>query len=292
MSDFARRHYPNSAILLRGYFNDALDKIEAGTVDILHVDGLHTYEAVKYDFESWQQKLSDRAVVLFHDTNIFTRGFGVHQLWAELQERYPTFDFKHSAGLGVLAYGKNVSADVLALCSLDLTATEITRRNFEYLSKVSNDLGSIKRDALAADTDGKNIALHCRAYQSSHKITAAPTPQGAVNGIVSGSFGFHTDHEAEPWWKVDLGKVEQVDLIRVFNRLDPMCRDRARTLKVLGSSDGEEWTELYRHSGVAFGGADGNPLVLTVDKKMRYVKLALAEPNFLHLDEVQVIQRS
>ena len=100
------QHYANFSQLLRITFDQAVDQFSDGSIDFLHIDGLHTYEAVRHDFECWQPKLSRSAVVLFHDIVVRDRDFGVWKLWEELQMQYPNFQFEHSNGLGILFVGK------------------------------------------------------------------------------------------------------------------------------------------------------------------------------------------
>lgn len=119
--DFLAFHdarYRHFSSLLRTTFDEALNAFEDSSLDLLHIDGYHTYEAVKHDFESWFIKLSPQAIVLFHDTNIRDRQFGVWRFWAELSQQFPAFEFLHGAGLGVLAVGQNAPLSVLELCAL------------------------------------------------------------------------------------------------------------------------------------------------------------------------------
>ena len=118
-SRFNQEHFNEFSTLIRTTFDEALGVVEDRSVDLLHIDGLHTYEAVRHDYESWLPKLSDRAVVIFHDINERSGDFGVWKLWAELKAEHPSFSFLHGHGLGVVAPGMHVPEPVLALCRLE-----------------------------------------------------------------------------------------------------------------------------------------------------------------------------
>jgi predicted O-methyltransferase YrrM len=110
--------YAAFSTLQRKTFDEALADVEDGSVDLLHIDGRHFYEDVRHDYESWLPKLASDAVVLFHDTEVRDRGFGVYRLWADLARTYPSFNFLHGNGLGILFHGEKVPTCLTEMVAL------------------------------------------------------------------------------------------------------------------------------------------------------------------------------
>ena len=135
LSRFHAQRFGTFSRLLRCTFDEALPYIPDASVDLLHIDGRHRYEDVAHDYATWTAKLSPRAVVLFHDTNVRERGFGVWRLWDELRGRHPAFEFLHAHGLGVLLPGTAPPAAVAALCALDAAATARVRERMSLLGE-------------------------------------------------------------------------------------------------------------------------------------------------------------
>lgn len=58
-------------------------------VDFLFLDGDHTYEGVKKDFEAYKGLVRKNGLIAFHDINISISGLdGVTKLWFELRKQY------------------------------------------------------------------------------------------------------------------------------------------------------------------------------------------------------------
>ena len=130
--------YPDQAYV-QAMFRDALGCFEDGSIDLLHIDGYHTYDAVKDDFDTWLPKMSQDGLVIFHDINVHERGFGVWRFWEELKARYPGYGFMHSHGLGVLYVGEQETAisKMMAILQDNLDARIFVQQYFEVLGEIS-----------------------------------------------------------------------------------------------------------------------------------------------------------
>jgi hypothetical protein len=102
VSSYNATHYADFSELLRMRFNEAASRFGPESIDLLHIDGFHTYEAVREDFETWYPKTVPGGIVLFHDVQARMLDFGAWRFWSEIEGRHETFLFRHGYGLGVL----------------------------------------------------------------------------------------------------------------------------------------------------------------------------------------------
>ena len=93
-SAFHVRHFGACFRIVRSTLDEALTPFKDGSVNLLHIDGFHTY-AVGHDFKLWAPKLSSKAVVLQHDVNVREREFGLWRLSEELHDRSSSVVFLH-----------------------------------------------------------------------------------------------------------------------------------------------------------------------------------------------------
>ncbi|WIX06153.1 class I SAM-dependent methyltransferase [Xanthomonas oryzae] len=158
---YQQRNYPGISEMLRMRFSEALEYFADDSIDLLHIDGLHTYEAVREDFETWLPKLTSRAVVLFHDTCVRERGFGVWKYWAEISQQYPAFEFTHTHGLGVLLVGSERNSALLELADAAAAGGfALINRVFDVLGRNVKNMEEIERVyAGLADARGQVVAL-------------------------------------------------------------------------------------------------------------------------------------
>lgn len=94
---------------IKCYFNE-LASVWNKPIDILHIDGNHSYEAVKEDFLTWCKFVKDDGIILMHDTCVFQSNFGVHKFFDEIP--YPKINFKNSYGLGVVTHNQHLLDEI------------------------------------------------------------------------------------------------------------------------------------------------------------------------------------
>lgn len=207
VSEINSMFFSSFSTLVRSTFQTAVEYFENGSIDLLHIDGLHTYEAVSNDFELWFSKLSENSIVLFHDINVRERGFGVHRLWSELTTKYPYFAFSHGHGLGVLKVGSKESPiDWL----FQLNPQEITafRNYFAALgarvrlqrerNELTNEVHANNVEILELTNVVSRLEVECLAERD--KLVTANTKIDSINELLVTADGTIKEIKASKSW--------------------------------------------------------------------------------------------
>jgi methyltransferase family protein len=164
---YNEQRYAAFSQLLRMTFDDALGRFADESIGLLHIDGLHTYEAVRHDFETWLPKLVPGGVVMFHDTGVREGNFGVWKLWEELQTQYPDhIEFSHSHGLGILQLNNAPKAGSQKWLRLDRSGRDWLRTYFAVLGLRQverfelTELTTSRHEVLARDAQITDLRQH------------------------------------------------------------------------------------------------------------------------------------
>lgn len=111
--------YPKVNInLIRKTFDQASKDYHDNSIDLLHIDGLHTYKAVKHDYCTWFSKVKQDGIILLHDTAVKKWGFGIYKFFDQIKESFKTMEFTHSYGLGVIFKDPHTFAKLEKITSL------------------------------------------------------------------------------------------------------------------------------------------------------------------------------
>lgn len=89
------------------------EKLEGKKIDFLFIDGDHTYEGVKQDFEMYRDLVSDNGLIAFHDIlpHPDSPDCNVDKFWNEIKSEYETEEIVADenqgwAGIGIIRLNK------------------------------------------------------------------------------------------------------------------------------------------------------------------------------------------
>ena len=99
---------------------------------------------------------------------------------------------------------------------------------------------------------GTNIALSGKAIQDS--MASGGPPENAIDGNTDGNYASksvtHTKTVDDPWWEVDLGSMQPIHRIAIWNRTDNDLHTRLKdfTVRLLDANHRVVWEQLISES--------------------------------------------
>ena len=242
------------------------------------LDGNYGHNSVTHtDFQSkpwWQVDLDKEETI--RQINIYNRTDAA-------QDRLTNFNviLLNSSGKEIERKRIAYLRDSFAQISIDYKKARFVRIELDGYNALSLAEVQVYR--------AENIAWKKQAQQSSTDFggDASRALDGNTNSSYSQQSITHTKFENQPWWEVDLGRTEQVGLVRLHNRGDGELSKRLSDFDVILYD--EKGTEVARQY---VSRLEGSSLDLQLNgKRGRRVRIQLRQKNqALSLAEVEVFR--
>ena len=92
---------------IKGSF-DSVVKVWHHPIDVLHIDGQTSYEAVKHDYKMWSTFLKPKGICLLHNTGTEP---GIGRVFEEINR--PKINMERGNGLGIITDDTDLLQDIL-----------------------------------------------------------------------------------------------------------------------------------------------------------------------------------
>ena len=154
--------------MIRSTFDEAVNYFDEQSIDLIHIDGLHTYEAVKHDFDTWKGRLKEGGTILFHDWNVRERNFGVWKLWDEIKsnDSYKCIEIPYGYGLGIATVSKNRPKWHIDLINylpvLQMKGTILNRANHHRMmhKQKQDENNKLRKEIVNLQENNKKLMQH------------------------------------------------------------------------------------------------------------------------------------
>lgn len=133
-----------------------------------------------------------------------------------------------------------------------------------------------------------NLARGKTVVQSSNNPDSTAAPGGLTDGSKRGTYGVHTNKEANPWVAVDLGKSRSIGRVEIFNRGDGWLDDGLPMVLEI-SEDGSSYAEVATRK-TRF--TESAPWVERLGgKSARWVRVRGRPGSYVALGEIEVYEK-
>ena len=288
LSSYVNEKYGENAKLLKMTFDEAANLFDDRSIDLLHIDGLHTYEAVKRDFETWLPKLSEKGIVILHDISFRESDFGVWKFWEEISQGYESTDFEYGYGLGLVVVGKEIEDSfkkALDEIRHDAIYGNIFRklgesifneaiREKKPLTKLYIDFGEGYSEELSIFTDSGMEAGYINLNWDLNKLSKRVASKNKVLKIK----GLRWD-PLEKWCKV---KLESASYQDNTGRQYPV---EISSITSNGKSQDDGWIAFETFDPMFFFPVPGNPVLLNIKGKLELLSDTYIDERFREKEE-------